>query len=153
MIIFDGNNLLHKHPQFKKGFKENPSGAQLLLIDKIRSHHNSKEKIIIVFDGFSEIKSSNVIFAGAKSADDVIRSMIEQYYSKEQITIVSSDYGITNLAKVCSCSVIKSEDYWKESESKKSSGNENINQNLRTDDEKPGGMSKKDFDEFKKYFT
>jgi predicted RNA-binding protein with PIN domain len=154
MIIIDGNNLIHQISEYKKIFKENPSAIQSALIEKVKSGYKTKEKIIFVFDGFGELDYKNIIFAGAISADEVIRKIIEEKYQKETLTIVSSDYGITNLAKMCSCNVVNSKDFIKRIDNKGSLKNKNINQLLREDKtEKPGGMSKKDFNEFKKYFT
>jgi len=67
--------------------------------------------------------------------------------------VVSSDYGITNLAKMCGCEVKKSEDFWKELNSPSSSKNKSINQLLYKNGEKPDRITKKELDEFKKYFT
>jgi predicted RNA-binding protein with PIN domain len=110
-------------------------------------------RVIFVFDGFSDIKKNNVIFSGRFTADEVIRRYIEDNYEIESLTVVSSDNGITNLAKICGCEVKKSEDFWKELNPPASSKNKNINQLLDKNGEKPERITKKELDEFKKYFT
>jgi predicted RNA-binding protein with PIN domain len=151
-IIIDGNNLIHKIPSIKKTFLISPEAAQLSLVESVLSKHKSKDKIIFVFDGFGKISKENVIFSGKMSADEVIRKFIEDYYNKKIITIVSSDNDIIRLAKICACEVIKSEDFWNIQEKSPLKG-KNINQLLYKEGEKPDRISKKELEEFKKYFT
>lgn len=151
-LLIDGNNLIHKVQGLKTKFRENPETAQMSLIESVRTRTGRGGKAVIVFDGFGSIKKSNVIFSGVKTADEVIRKYIEDKYEKEDITVVSSDTGITGLAKICGCGVIKSEEYSKTLSAPKDHG-KNINQLFIDDKEKPDGMSRKDFEEFKKYFT
>jgi len=152
IIIIDSNNLIHKISEFKKLFLENTESAQYTLIESVKSKVNKNYKLIFVFDGFGNIKKANVIFSGKKSADEVIRKIIEDNYSNKSLTIISSDTGITRLAKVCGCEIKKSEDYWKELNPSSLKG-KNINQLLYKESEKPDRISKKELEEFKKYFT
>jgi len=113
---------------------------------------NKNYKLIFVFDGFGNIRKNNVYYSGKISADEVIRKYIEENYDKRTLTVVSSDAEIQRLAKVCGCEVKKSEDFWKElnpSPTKR----KNINQLLYKEGEKPDRISKKELEEFKKYFT
>ncbi|MFA5403652.1 MAG: NYN domain-containing protein [Ignavibacteria bacterium] len=151
-IIIDSNNLIHKISELKKLFSENPESAQLTLIESVKYKVNRNYKLIFVFDGFSNIKRNYVVLSGYKTADDVIKKYIEENYSKKTLTIVSSDTEIQRLAKVCGCEVKKSEDFWKELNPSPTKG-KNINQLLYKDGEKPDRISKKELEEFKKYFT
>lgn len=151
-IVIDSNNLLHKVPEFKKLFGENPESAQLTLVESVKSKVNRNDKIIFVFDGFGNIKRNNITYSGKKSADDVIKNYIEDNYEKNILIIVSSDTEITRLARVCGCEVKKSEDFWKEINPSPAKG-KNINQLLYKNGEKPDRISKKELEEFKKYFT
>ena len=151
-IIVDSNNLIHKISEIKKLFLESPESAQLTLVESVKSKVNKNYKLIFVFDGFGNIRKNNVYYSGKISADEVIRKYIEDNYDKKTLTVVSSDAEIQRLAKVCGCEVKKSEDFWRELNPSPTK-NKNINQLLYKDGEKPDRISKKELEEFKKYFT
>lgn len=151
-IIIDSNNLIHKVPDLRKLFNENPESAQLSLVESVKTKVNRNYKLIFVFDGYGNVKRSYVEYSGNKKADDVIRKYIEDNYTTKTLCVVSSDAEIQRLAKICGCEVKNSEVFWKEiipSPLK----NRNINQLLYKEGEKPDRISKKELDEFKKYFT
>lgn len=150
-IIIDGNNVIHKMQGIRKLFSENPESAQLTLYESIKSRLNKNDKLILVFDGFSNIKSPNILFSGVKKADEVIRRYIEENYNKKSIAVVSSDNEILSIARACGCKILKADDFIVE---RKIKSTDNINHYLpKKEDEKPDGMSKKDFDFFKKHFS
>ena len=150
-IIIDGNNVIHKMQGIRKLFSENPESAQLTLYESIKSRLNKNDKLILVFDGFSNIKSPNILFSGVKKADEVIRRYIEENYNKKSIAVVSSDNEILSIAKACGCEILKSEDFIVD---RKIKNTDNISHYMpKKEDEKPDGMSKKDFDFFKKHFS
>jgi predicted RNA-binding protein with PIN domain len=150
-IIIDGNNLIHKVSYLKIAFYENPENAQLSLIESVLSKHKSKDKLIFVFDGFGKSTNKNVIFSGKVSADEIIRKYIEDNYNKKLITVVSSDGEIMRLAKICSCDAIKVEDFW--TYLSKVPGGKPIETPKFKEPEKQEHMSKKELEEFKKYFS
>ena len=151
-IIIDGNNLIHQIPELKKRFQENKKTVVLSLIKTVKSKIK-KVKLIFVFDGYGD-NSNNIIFSGNSTADEVIRKIIEDNYEKKILTVISSDRGITNLARICGCEVKTSDDFWKELNPASGTKNKNINQLLYLEEkEKPDRISKKELDEFKKYFT
>ncbi|MFZ4590305.1 MAG: NYN domain-containing protein [Ignavibacteria bacterium] len=149
-VIIDGNNVLHKMPNMKRLFKENPESAQLSLYESVKGKMSRNDKLVLVFDGFSNIKSANIIFSGVKTADDIIRKYIEDNYGKKSMAVVSSDNEIVRIAQACGCEILKSEDFVIDRKILKS---ENINHVMPKDDEKPEGMSRKDFDFFKNQFS
>ena len=150
-IIIDGNNLLHKIRQIKEMHSYDKAGAAFALRDFVRSRYKAKANIIIVFDGHGNNEGKSVIYSGNVTADTIIREKIEQAKNSRELVIVSSDAGITDLAKVCGCEVIKSENFAKSlSEDVKSPAkNKNVNELF----EKPDRISKKEVEEFKKYFS
>ncbi|MDD5363594.1 MAG: NYN domain-containing protein [Ignavibacteria bacterium] len=148
VVIIDGNNLLHKTPGLKKMFSENPETAQFSLYESVKSKVGKHDKLILVFDGFSSLKSPHIVFSGKKTADEVIRKYIEDNYEKHAIAVVTSDNGILSIARMCGCEILKSEEFVA---AKKK--NADINQLYIEDKEKPDGMSRKDFDFFKNKFT
>lgn len=142
--MIDGNNLMHKIPHIKD--------SRNAVVEAVRSRVKGK-KVTFVFDGKGD-GGGNIIYSGSKTADQIIREIIEQNSNDRELTVVSSDNYITGLAKVCACKFQRSEDFWK-----KISGNDgeaagkNVNQLYHYDDEKPSGISKGDLKEFKKYFS
>ena len=97
-VIIDGYNLLHKIPRLKNLMKENPDSAQMNLLYTARRSLNSGEKLVLVLDGYSNFKSSDIIYSGNVTADEVIRKrlltkkplvsdQLADIYSQEQYSI------------------------------------------------------------------
>lgn len=113
--LIDGNNLLHKFPQSKiKGLND----ERISLALKIDNYFYKKNiSCTIVFDGFKrESINTNTIkieYSNTLTADELIRNEIEKAKNTRLLTVISSDTGIIDFAKVCSCEVIKSEDFVK----------------------------------------
>ena len=154
-IIIDGNNLIHKIPHLKKLFLKDMEAAQSALIETVKSHNGKGDKIMVVFDGLGKINKPEVTYSKDITADEVIRKKIENFSNTRLLKVVSSDHEIINFARVCGCEVRKSEDFWNELNKTKSPvGGKNINQNYIYEElEKPERLSKKEIDEFKKYFS
>jgi len=154
-ILIDGNNLIHKIPHLKKLFLKDMESAQLALIETIKSQKSKVDKIMIIFDGSGKINKPEVIYSKEITADEVIRNKIENFTNSKLLKIVSSDHEIINFAKVCGCQVMRSEDFWKKLSSDKSpTEGKDINQNYIYEElEKPERLSKKEIDEFKRYFS
>ena len=150
-IIIDGNNLLHKVQHIKLMHSYDKQGAAFALRDFVRSRYKGKAKVVIVFDGHGKNEGSSVVYSGSVTADTVIREKIEQARNGRELCIVSSDSGITDLAKVCGCEVVKSENFARSlsDEVKSPAKDKNVNELY----EKPDRISKKEVEEFKKYFT
>ena len=153
--IIDSNNLIHKVPHLKLLFIKDKEAAMVSLVETVKSRMNKTDKIIFVFDGVSDLRNKDVTFSNNLSADEVIRNKIENFKDHRKLKIISSDTGITGLAKVCGCEVQRSEDFWNKINKVKSiSTGKNINQNYIYDKkEKPDRMNKKEIEEFRQYFT
>lgn len=147
-VIIDGNNLLHKTPGMKKMFSGNPEAAQYSLFESVKKKLGKQDKLVLVFDGFSSIKSDRIVFSGKKTADDVIRKFIEDNYERIPIAVVTSDNAIISIAKACGCEILKSEDFVSVKSKVETSHSEDTK-----DKEKPDGMSRKDFEFFKNKFS
>lgn len=151
VILIDGNNLIHKIPDLRRLYSENPEAAVLTLLERVKRNISSDGKPILVMDGDGNIKNNCIVYSGRFTADDVIRKYIEEEYQKKSIAVITSDNEIISIAKACGCDIIKSEEFSltgvvKNNPTKKSNKKEDTN-------EKPSGMSKKDFDFFKKHFS
>ncbi len=154
-IIIDSNNLIHKIEYLKSLFAKDKESAQVSLVETIKARLNKNEKVVFVFDGFGKPGRSDVIFSNDKSADEIIRKKIENFNFHRKLKIVSSDRDITDFAKVCGCEVQSSEAFWDEINREKSvTEGKNINQYYIYDKpEKPDRLTKKELDEFRKYFS
>ncbi|HMR39428.1 MAG TPA: NYN domain-containing protein [Ignavibacteria bacterium] len=154
-IIIDANNVIHKDIQLKALFIKDKESAQLALVEKVKAGLNRDEKVFFVFDGHGKSGDNSVEYSGNKTADEIIRKRIETFKDVKKLTIVSSDNGITGLARVCGCKVKSSENFLNDLSKKQNvTSGKNINQNYLYDlNEKPDSMNKKEIEEFKKYFT
>ncbi len=113
--IIDGNNLIPKVKKTAAINGTNPQGArELLALTLEKSQVFKKSKIHLFFDGHENGKIAaggiHITYSGSKEADHFIRKEIEKAHNGKQLTVVSSDHGIINLAKVCGCRIIKSEE-------------------------------------------
>ncbi|NUN07869.1 MAG: NYN domain-containing protein [Ignavibacteriaceae bacterium] len=114
--LIDGNNLLGKLSSRDKSYRaENPLSRELLLMKVISYFQNRKDEVTLFFDGYESDKlragKIKIVYSNNRPADKLIRERIEQAKSRSNLVVVSSDNEIRNYARVCSCSVIKSEEF------------------------------------------
>lgn len=138
--IIDGNNLIGKIPEIKSLQNIDPQNSReklAFILDRYFS--KSKQKVSLHFDGFAKdpIKTSkvNITYSDNKTADEKIREQIERAKNPKLITVVTSDLTLSEFAKVCSCSVIKSEKFAaKLSSAEKGLSEEDIIKDMSTDE-------------------
>jgi predicted RNA-binding protein with PIN domain len=116
--IIDGNNLIGKIPPIKKLQNINKQASRERLAFIIgRYFLSGKNTVSLHFDGHANepIKVSRVKikYSGNKTADEKIKSEIEKSKNPKNIIVVTSDGNVAEFARVCSCEVIKSEDFRK----------------------------------------
>ncbi|MCS7229973.1 MAG: NYN domain-containing protein [Candidatus Kryptonium sp.] len=121
--IIDGYNLIHKSPDLRKLFIENPQLARENLVSILSDFFSKrKDECIVVFDGNLNLPSSlstpkvRVIFSKPPDkADDEIKKIIMSANLKDRLKfiVVSSDNEIINCAKACGSGRISSEEFWK----------------------------------------
>ena len=116
--VIDGNNVIGKIKKLKSLQQKDKQASReklVLMVDNFL--HNKKFKCTIHFDGFGHtpIKSTicNIIYSNDKTADDKIKIQIELTKYRKNLIVVTSDNNIREFAKVCSCEVLKSEDFGK----------------------------------------
>ena len=144
--IIDGNNLIGKISILKKvQQKEKQLSREKLAFMIDNFLHDRKVKCTIHFDGFEQmpIKTSRckIIYSDKQTADDKIKYQIEQTTNRKNLIVVTSDNNVREFARVCSCDVLKSEEFLK------------VIRSGKADNEKKiiDGM-KNNIDEFKKLF-
>lgn len=158
-FIIDAYNLIHKIPELKKLLSEEQDIIVDTLTAKLQNYfYNSRNKVMVVFDGHGKNKSSKNIevrFAstdithGYNNADDLIKSMIDRSRNKKLLNVVTSDNEIRWYAGDSGCNVISSKSFWSELKRKKTH-KEDL---LRESNEKPQSVTKGEVEYLLKQFT
>lgn len=117
--IIDGNNVIGKDRMLKSFQQQEPQQSReklAMLLD--RYFGKKKFKVFLHLDGFAKdaIRTSKIklIYSDNKTADEKIRTQIENSKNPKNIIVVTSDYSLAEFAKVCSCTVLKSEEFLKQ---------------------------------------
>ena len=118
-FIIDGNNLIGKIPSIKNLQRNNRQASREKLAFLLgRYFSTGRIMVSLHFDGHvnDEIKVAGIRikYSGSKTADDKIKNEIERSKNPKNITVVTSDNNIMQFARVCSCEVIKSENFSKQ---------------------------------------
>ncbi len=110
--IIDGYNIIHAIPSLKKALLHDAILAREQLALAVANFIREKKmRFTIVFDGakphdlrVEPLHSPiHIVYAFPLSADEKIKSMIEQSKNRSLLVIISSDHEIINFARVCSC--------------------------------------------------
>jgi predicted RNA-binding protein with PIN domain len=117
--IIDGYNLIHN--PLVAGARSNhqdPKEELLRLIKKKRLTGSAKNKVLIVFDGYSsDFKERNidepftVIFSFDESADEKIKKLVEASSNPKTIVVVSDDKEIRFFARASGARVLSIEEF------------------------------------------
>jgi len=114
--IIDGNNVIGKDRSLKSLQKKVPQQSREKLAFILDRYFGKKNyKVFLHLDGFAKevIRTSKIklVYSDNKTADDKIRRQIEHAKNPKLIIVVTSDRSLGEFAKVCSCTVIKSEEF------------------------------------------
>jgi predicted RNA-binding protein with PIN domain len=144
--IIDGNNLLGKIPSIKNLQKLNKQASREKLAFLLgRYISNKKVSVDLHFDGYLneviKVSGMKINYSGSLTADERIKKEIERIKNPKNIIVVTSDSNLAEFARVCSCSIIKSEDFAKQ-----------IHSVLSPDDEQARIDELNSTEEFKKLF-
>lgn len=119
-FIIDGWNLSYKLRLNKESF---PCLSLINFIKNRRLTGSLRNKVTIVFDGkmkdlFRE-EEYEIIFSYDKSADEIIKSMVENALNKKIIIVVSDDREIKDFAKRNRVKSISTEEFLAKDRTKK----------------------------------
>lgn len=114
--IIDGNNLIGKDKILNQIQKKNKQQSREKLSFMLSRYFSStKSSVSLHFDGFEKesIKTSNlkIFYSNNSSADNIIKSEIEKSKNPRNIILITSDNNLIEFGRVCSCKVIRSEDF------------------------------------------
>ena len=117
--ILDGNNIIGKDKELKQLQSQEPQKSREKLVHLLDRYFSKKKfKVSLHLDGFEKenIRTGKVrlIYSNNKKADDKIRDQIEGSENPKKLTVVTSDRSLAEFAKVCSCTVLKSEELLRE---------------------------------------
>ena len=128
--IIDGNNLIGKIKSLQQMQKKDRQSSREGLVSFLNSALAGKKiKLTLHLDGFSSaplnLSKGKIIYSQNKTSDYYIRKEIDESKNPKLITLITSDHSLMNYGKVNSCTVIRSEEFYREIEK---SGEKNIEQ-------------------------
>ncbi|MCW5851436.1 MAG: NYN domain-containing protein [Anaerolineae bacterium] len=116
-LLIDGHNLIGQMSDIRLSDPDD----EAKLVARLQSYYRlTREPITVVFDsgGVQGIgrpaagQGVSVIYAAtSEDADSVIRRRVERDRAPRQLTVVSSDRRVTDLALACGAQVVKSRDF------------------------------------------
>ena len=144
--IIDGNNLIGKIASLMSLQKKDKQASREKLVYILDRYFISKKaNVTLHLDGHSagRVSSSKVkiVYSENLTADEKIKKQISQSKSPRNIIVVTSDSNLAQFAKVCSATVVSSDEFAVE-----------INKSGDKFDEESIIKSINNVDEFKKLF-
>ncbi len=117
--IIDGNNLIGKIKSLNQLHKKNKKqSAEKLTFILGRYFSGRKATVSLHFDGHQsdgiKVTDFKVIFSGSVSADEKIKNEIGISKNPRNIILITSDSNLAQFGRVCSCQIIKSEEFSKQ---------------------------------------
>jgi predicted RNA-binding protein with PIN domain len=145
-FIIDGNNLIGKINSIHRLQKKDKQHSRVKLAFLIDNYFQGKNaKVTIHFDGYEQqpikLVNCNITYSQNRIADEKIKQQIESSSNPKNILVVTSDNNLIEFARVCSCSLQKSEDFADKLKEKESD-----------DEEERINRMSNNYDEFKRLF-
>jgi predicted RNA-binding protein with PIN domain len=117
--IIDGNNLIGKIKTLNQIQKNNKQQSREKLAFILgRYFSKRKASVSLHFDGFEndtiKISAIKIIYSGSSNADEKIKDEIERSKNPKNNILITSDSNLAQFGRVCSCHIIKSEEFAKQ---------------------------------------
>jgi predicted RNA-binding protein with PIN domain len=114
--IIDGNNLIGKDKLLNQIQKKNKQQSREKLAFMLgRYFSRRKASVSLHFDGFEndaiKVSAIKIIYSGSSTADEKIKREIERSKNPKNVILITSDSNLAEFGRVCSCLVIKSEEF------------------------------------------
>lgn len=114
--IINGNNLIGKVQSLNRMQGKATQDSREKLSYMIENYfHKNKAKVTLHFDGFKNVpiklNNAKIIYSNSKTADEKIKEQIELSSNRKNLVVVTSDNNIQDFARVCSCLIVKSEEF------------------------------------------
>ena len=116
--IIDGNNLIGKIKSINQLQKKNKQHSREKLSFMLgRYFSKRKASVSLHFDGFENQKINvpgiKIKYSQSLSADEKIKREIESVKNPRNIILITSDLNLLEFGRVCSCQLLKSEEFAK----------------------------------------
>ena len=117
--IIDGNNLIGKIKKLKQLHNKNKQQSAEQLAFMLGRYFGKKNvKVSLHFDGFQsdqpKVSGLRIIYSGKTTADEKIKNEISKSKNPKKIILITSDSNLAEFGKVCSCQILKSEEFAKQ---------------------------------------
>jgi predicted RNA-binding protein with PIN domain len=117
--IIDGNNLIGKIKSLNQLQKKNKQQSREKVAFLLSRYFNKKKTTISLhFDGFEsdaiKVSGIKIFYSGSITADEKVKLEIQRSKNSKNIILVTSDTNLAEFGRVCSCQVIKSEEFAKQ---------------------------------------
>jgi predicted RNA-binding protein with PIN domain len=150
--IIDGNNLIGKINYLHKMQQKDKQHSREKLAFMIDNYFNDKKtKVTIHFDGFKnlpiKLNNAKIVYSDSKSADEKIKKQIELANNRKNLIVITSDNNIQDFARVCSCLIIKSEEFLRTIQRKEVDDEKNIIDKMKNDTEEWRQLFEQDDDQ------
>ncbi len=136
--IIDGNNLIGKINFLHKIQQKDKQRSREQIAFMIDNYfHDKNAKVTIHFDGYKnlpiKLNNAKIVYSDSENADDNIKNQIELAKNRKNLVVITSDNNIQEFARVCSCLIIKSEEFAKTIRSKKQDDEKDIIEKMKND--------------------
>ena len=116
--IIDGNNLIGRIKFLQMIQKKDKQESRAGLVNLLNRHFAGKKlKLTLHFDGHQNLPLSvlkgKIEYSKNDQSDNLIRREIENSGSPRLIVLITSDHSLMNFGKVCGCTVISSDDFYR----------------------------------------
>ncbi len=116
--IIDGNNLIGRIPSLQKIHKKDKHTSREQLVNILNRYFAGKKlKLTLHLDGHPNfplsVSKGKIEYSMNQPSDNLIRNEIEYSKNPRLIILITSDRSLMNFAKVCSCTVISSDEFYK----------------------------------------
>ncbi len=114
--IIDGNNLIGKIISLNQLQKKNKQHSREKLAFLLSRYFNKKNTpVSLHFDGFENeairVSGIKIIYSCSSTADEKIKREIEQSKNPRNNILVTSDSNLAEFGRMCSCQLIKCEEF------------------------------------------
>ena len=134
IIIVDAYNVIHAIREFEKRLSRGLQASREYLTSVCRTYQAERgdiEKIILVFDGSSQVCSTNyqrvaciesIYTETGEDADDRIIQLLQERRVNEPIVVVSNDNYVSNHSRALGAKVISANEFYADLTRKRKSG-------------------------------
>lgn len=116
--IIDGNNLIGRIKSFQQLQQKDKQASRERLVNLLNKYFSGKKiKLTLHFDGHPNLSLSiskgKIEYSKNDISDNLIRREIESSKNPRLLILITSDHSLMNFGKVCGCTIISSDDFYK----------------------------------------